>query len=111
MGHGGERAVCMHHSDAFPDKHTAQQWEAVEAGGGGGLVVHHLKGQVIHLKSISQVPDALPPAIGMGGNHHLVSLLNQTLRKLVDMTFYSSHIGVEEVRHHADVVLPAGDSG
>lgn len=80
MAHGGERAVCMHHSDAFPYKHTAHQWETVEAGGGCGLVVHHLQGKVVDLQSVGQVPDTFPPAIGMRDNDHLMSFFNQTLR-------------------------------
>ena len=79
MAHGREGAVCVHHSDAFPYEHAAQQWETVEAGGSCGLVVHHLQGEVVHLQSIGQVPDTLPPAIGVGDNHHLVSLFNQAL--------------------------------
>lgn len=108
MSHGRERAVCMHHSDLLPHKHTAQQREAVETGCGCGLVVHHLQGQVVHLESVGQVPDTLPGAIGVGDYDHLVSLFNQTLRELVNVAFHSPHIGVEEVGHHAYVVLLAG---
>lgn len=69
----------MHHSDEFPYEHTAQQWETVEDGGGCGLVVHDLQGEVVDLQSIGEVSNTLPPAIGMGDNYHLVSLFNQTL--------------------------------
>lgn len=101
----------MHNSDALPDKHTAHQRETVEAGGGCGLVVHHLQGQVVYLQAIGQVPDTLPPAVGVSDNYHLVPLFNQALGELVNVTFYSSHVWIEKVRHHADVVLPAVDSG
>lgn len=108
MGHGGEGAVCMHHSDPLPHKHTAQQREAVEDGGGRGLVVHDLQGEVVDLQAVGQVSDALPPAVGVGGDHHLVSLLDQALGQLVDVTFHAAHVWVEEVGHHADVVLSGG---
>lgn len=108
VGHGGEGAVRVHHSDALSHKHTAQQWEAVEDGGGSRLVVHDLQGEVVDLQSVGQVSDALPPAIGVGGDHHLVPLLDQALGELVDVTFHAAHVGVEEVRYHADVVLPSG---
>lgn len=87
----------MHNSDAFPHKHTAQQWEAVKTGSGRGLVIHHLQGKVVDLQSTGQVPYSFPPAIGMGDNYHLVSLFNQTLGKLINVTFHSSHIGIEEI--------------
>lgn len=99
----------MHHGDPFPHKHTAQQREAVEDGGGCGLVVHDLQREVVDLQSVRQVADTLSFAVGVGGNHHFVSLFNQTLGELVDVTFHSPHVWVEEVGHHADVVLPAGD--
>lgn len=108
MGHGGEGAVRVHHSDALPHKHTAQQGEAVENSGGCGLVVHDLQWEVVDLQSIGQVSDALPLAVGVGGDDHLVPFLDQALRKLVDVTFHAAHVGVEEVRYHADVVLPGG---
>lgn len=108
MGHGGEGAVRVHHGDTLPHKHAAQQREAVEDGGGRGLVVHDLQGEVIDLQSVGQVSDALPPAVGVGGDHHLVSLLDQALGELVDVTFHTAHVRVEEVGYHADVVLPGG---
>lgn len=101
----------MNYSDLLPDKHTAQQREAVEAGCGCGLVVHHLQRQVVDLQSIGQVPDSPPTAIGVGGNYNFMSLFNKALRKLINVAFNSSHIGIEKVRHHADVVLPAADPG
>lgn len=108
VGHGGEGAVCVHHSDALPHKHTAQQREAVDDTGGGGLVVHDLQGEVVNLQSVGQVSDPLPPAVGVGGDHHLVPLLDQALGELVDVAFHAAHVRVEEVGHHADVVLPGG---
>lgn len=101
----------MNYSDLLPDKDTAQQREAVEAGCGRGLVVHHLQGQVVNLQSIGQVPDSLPVAVGVGGNYNFMSLFNQALRKLINVAFYATHIWIEKVRHHADVVLPVADPG
>lgn len=101
--------MCVHHSDAFSDKHAAQQWETVETSGGSGLIVHHLQGEVVDLQAIGQVPDPLPRAIGMGGDNHLVSLFNQALGEMVNVTFYSPHVWIEEVRDHADVVFPTTD--
>lgn len=111
VGHRRKWAVCMNHSDALPHKHTAQQWQAVKTGSGCGLVIHHLQGKVINLQSTGQVSYSFPPAIGMGDNYHLVSLFNQTLRKLINVTFHSSHIGIEEIWHHADAVLLDGALG
>lgn len=108
VSHSRERAVRMHHGDALPDKHTAQEWHAVEEGGGGGLVVHHLQRQVVDLKAIGQVPDALPVAVSVRDYHHLVSLLDQTLGQEVNVTLHSSHVRVEEVRDYADAVLSPG---
>lgn len=108
VGHGGEGAVCVHHSDPLPHKHAAQQREAVQDGGGRGLVVHDLQGEVVDLQAVGQVSDARPPAVGVGGDHHLVSLLDQALGELVDVTFHATHVWVEEVGHHADAVLSGG---
>lgn len=105
MGHGGEGTVRMHHRDALPYKHTAQQRQAVEAGGDGRLVVHHLEGQVVHLEPIGQVANPCPVAISMGGHNHLVPFLNETLGELVYVALHSPHIRIEEVRHHANVVF------
>lgn len=111
MSHSRKRAVRVHHSDALPYKHTTHQRKTVEAGSGRGLVIHHLQGEVVDLQSIGQVPNTLPPSIGMGDNYHLVSLFNQTLGKLINVTFHSAHIGIEEIRHHADAVLLSGAPG
>lgn len=108
VGHGGEGAVRVHHGDALPHKHAAQQREAVEDAGGRRLVVHDLQWEVVNLKSVGQVSYALPAAVGVGGDHHLVALLDQALGELVDVTFHAAHVWVEEVGHHADVVLPGG---
>lgn len=37
----------MDHSDTFTYEHTSEQWQAVEAGGSCGLVIHHLWEEVI----------------------------------------------------------------
>lgn len=111
VGHSRKWAVRVHHSDALPHKHTTHQWKTVEAGSGCGLVIHDLQGEVVDLQSIGQVPDALPPAVGVGDNYHLVPLFNQTLGKLINVTFHSAHIGIEEIWHHADAVLLGGAPG
>lgn len=47
MGHCWKGAVSMDHSDTLTHEHTSEQWQAVEAGGGCGLVIHHLKKEVL----------------------------------------------------------------
>lgn len=49
MGHGWEGAVGMHHSDTLTHEHTPEKWQAMKAGGGRGLVIHHLREEVIKL--------------------------------------------------------------
>jgi hypothetical protein len=35
--------------------------------------------------------------------YYLVASVYETLRNLINVTFYASHIGVEEIAHHAEI--------
>lgn len=39
--------------------------------------------------------------------HHLMAFLYKALRELVDVALHATHIGIKEVRHHANAVLSA----
>lgn len=99
--HGREGAVGVDDGDALPHEDVPEQRQAVEERGGGGLVVHHPEGQVVHLQPVGQVADALTAAVGVGDHQYLVAALDEALRQLVDVALHAAHVGVEEVRHHA----------
>lgn len=55
-----------------------------------------------YLQAICEKTYTSSVTICMCYDHNLVSSLHETLRELVNMTFHSSHIRKEEIRHHAE---------
>lgn len=100
----------MDYRDSLPNKYVPEQWQTVKEGRGCRLVVHDFQRQVIDFEAISEVTDAFPSSIRMGNNYDLVPSFNQALRELVNVTFHTSHIWVEKVRHHA-YVMSTGSRG
>lgn len=94
--------MSMHQRDFFPNEdgsHDRQRpvkcWQSV-------LHEKWSPRNVINPQSMSHVSHARSISIRMRQNHHLVSQLQQALRKTVYMTLHTSKVGVEEITHHQD---------
>lgn len=94
----------MDYRDSLPKKYVPEQWQTVKEGRGCRLVVHDFQRQVIDFEAISEVTDAFAISVSVGDNYDLVPSFNQALRELVNVTFHTSHVWVEKVRHHAYIM-------
>lgn len=94
----------MDDGDPLPHEDVPEQGQAVEERRRRRLVVHDLQGQVVDLQPVGEVADPFPVAVGVGDHQDLVASLDEALRQLVHVALHAPHVGVEEVRHHADAV-------
>ena len=55
-----------------------------------------------HLEAVCDISYTRPVAIRMRHHHHMMPLLHQALRQLVNVIFYAAKIGEEKVADHED---------
>lgn len=99
--HGG---MTMHNLYSLSNDDVAEEGEEREDGGESRGAVDDGKGDMEDLDAICQVSDALSIVIGVSDDDNLVSSVDELRCKLVDVTFDSSGLGVEEIADHGDIV-------
>jgi len=56
---------------------------------------------MVNLEAVCEVTYSSPVPIEVCNDDYFMTSIPQTLRKLIDMTFNSTNVWVEEIRHHA----------
>lgn len=106
-----EAAMAVDDLDALADEDVAEDGEAGEHRGEGGVAVDDEEGHMVDLEAVGEVADALAVVVGVGDDDDFVATVDELGRELVDVRLYASRLREEEVADHGDVVSTARHRG
>lgn len=96
--------MSMYNLDLLSNDDIPEDGEEREDGGKGGCAVNDEKRDMVDLEAIREISHAGSPIICMRYNYDFVSSVDELGRELVDVAFYSTGLGKEEIADHCDIV-------
>lgn len=99
-----QAGVAMDNLNLFSNEDISKDWEAGEDSGEGSCTVDDEEWDMVNFEAISKISYASSPLVRVGYDYDFVPSIDELGRELVDMTFYSPWLWIEEIADHGDVV-------
>ena len=109
MTETAQTGMAMYNLNLFSDEDIPEDWKAREDGWEGGCAVDHKKWDMVNFQTVGEVSYTGSAFVCVCYNYDFVASIDEFSGELVDVTFYSSWLGKEEIADHGDIVRHFGN--